>query len=233
MQSLLLLASSGKGDPAFGIFLGVGAVALLAIGIYALIKWKVKADSKIDEDWRKAAEILGFENLSVSRGCVMEGNLDGRDVSVALRFIEVLKVKWTRPVSVQHLFCQVSFSRPLGNQFSIEPSPVYLWQMLGGDDTNIPGFDKLFKVVTADLDRLNGLLMAPPETMDGRVLADDLLDRMIQKGQRICLTESALELAIKATDTSSDLAERVRDLAEETIGLADLIERRAHSASGS
>lgn len=129
--------------------------------------------------------------------------------------------------SVRHLFCQISFDRPLGSTFSIEPWSANLWQSLGGDPTSIPGFDEKFKALTEDSDYLRSLLMALPGTADERVLADEILHRTIQRGQRICLTESALEVAVESEDISNGLSDRIREQVKETIGLADLIERRA------
>jgi len=224
MQSLLFLASSGKSDPSVSIFLGLGAFALLVIGIYALAKVKMKSDAKTDEDWKKAADALGLQNVSAWKHWIMKGSLEGREVSIALRSLPMSKYS-----EVRHLFCQITFGKPLGSPFSIEPTPIFLLQSMGGDDTNIPVFDDKFKVVTADLDYLNSLLRAAPETMDGRILADEILHRTIQRGQRICLTESALEVAVESEDISNGLSDRIREQVKETIGLADLIERRAQS----
>ena len=222
MQSLLLFASSGKSDPSLSIFLGIGAIAVLGIGLYALVKSSFKSDTKTDADWKAAAEALGFENLSAWKYWTMKGTIDGREVSLALRSVPVSKYS-----AVRYLYCQVSFVSRLGSSFSIEPTPLMLLQSLGGDDTNIPVFEDKFKVISEDLNHLTRLLKAAPEKMDGRVLADEMLYRLMQKGQRICLSETTLELAIKATDTLEGLIERIRDLAAETIGLADLIARRA------
>ncbi len=223
MRYLLFLASSGKSDPSVSIFLGLGAFALLVVGIYALAKVKIKSDAKTDEDWKKAAHDLGFANPA-GKHWIMKGTLDGREVSIALRSLPMSKYS-----EVRHLFCQISFATRLGSPFSIEPTPIFLLQSMGADDTNIPGFDDRFKVVAEDLDHLNSLLMAAPETKVGRVLADEMLYRLEQEGQRMCLTESAIEIAIVATDTSEALADRIRDLAAQTIGLANLVERRAQS----
>jgi len=224
MRYLLFLASSGKSDPSVSIFLGLGAFALLVIGIYALAKVKMKSDAKTDEDWKKAADALGLQNVSAWKHWIMKGSLEGREVSIALRSLPMSKYS-----EVRHLFCQISLATPLGSPFSIEPTSIFLLQSMGGDDTNIPVFDDKFKVVTDDLEYLNSLLRSTPGTMEGRILADEMLYRLEQEGQRMCLTESAIEIAIVAADTSEALADRISELAAQTIGLADLVERRAQS----
>ena len=226
MHPILSLASRGNSDPSVSIYLGLGAILVLGIGIYALVKYSLKHGDRMRDAWQEAADDLEYAVVPPSAlGMqLMKGTFNGRDVSVAHRMVAT-----TRRSEGRFLFCQVDFVRPLQSSTSIEPMPMNFWLALGGNETHIPSFDDHFKTYAEDLGYLKALLMAKPETMDGRVLADDFLNRLRHKSQRVCLSQTTLELAVRAEDISEGLSELIKEHVKETIELADLIERRARS----
>ena len=60
MHPILSLASRGNSDPSVSIYLGLGAILVLGIGIYALVKYSLKDGARMRDAWQEAADDLEY-----------------------------------------------------------------------------------------------------------------------------------------------------------------------------
>ncbi|HQZ95284.1 MAG TPA: hypothetical protein PLP21_03145 [Pyrinomonadaceae bacterium] len=219
-------------DPTFSIFMGLGAVTLLGIGVYYAVKIGTKKRAANDRIWEEATTALGLiRSEDWSFGVKpMKGTIDGRDVVFSSLSVE-LKYSWTHRLYRYNL-CRLSFNSPLGTAFGVIPKTANLWQNVGG---NIPlhhaTFNEHFKVWAEDKDFLTELLTTPLDEEGGPKLTDELADRADRQQQWVHFTESILEFGYRYKDRydlkeNDDLEAQLRKTFSEAVEFAARVERR-------